>query len=61
MLFLDDPQHYDAYTQDRHVNRPQTLLANQPIYVLMVPPEDRRRIEPLLHAIRNIRIDKTST
>jgi Fe-S-cluster containining protein len=57
MLFLNDPQNYQPYENDRLTDPPQTLLANQPVYVLMVPPEDRTRIEPLMHAIRNIRID----
>lgn len=56
MLFLNDSNNFDAYTQDRHMDCPSPLLSNQPVYVLMVPPEDRKRIDPLLQAIRSIKI-----
>jgi len=32
------------------------LLANHPITVLMIPPEHRARVQPLLEAIRGIRV-----
>lgn len=56
MLFLNDPKNFDSYGQDRHMDCPAPLISNQPVYVLMVPPEDRKRIEPLLNAIRSIKI-----
>ncbi len=35
---------------------PEGLLANQPLFVLMIPPEHRERVAPLLSAIRGIRV-----
>lgn len=32
------------------------LIANQPLKVLMVPPQHRTRMEPILESLRNIRI-----
>ena len=32
------------------------LIANQPLKVLMIPPEHRTRIEPILQSLQNIRI-----
>lgn len=32
------------------------LVANQPVFVLMIPPEHRERIQPLLKQIRSIQI-----
>jgi len=61
LRFLHDPQNFTAYGQDRHMERPALLIANQPVYVLMVPPEDRPRIEPVLNAIRSIKIDRVSS
>ena len=56
MLFLNHQKNFDDYAKDRLGACPKPLLNNQPVYILMVPPEDRPRIEPLLKAIRNIRI-----
>jgi hypothetical protein len=56
MLFLYDPNNFDDYANDRLGACPKPLLNNQPVYILMVPPEDRPRIEPLLKAIREIKI-----
>ncbi len=58
MLFLNTPENYDDYSKDRHNASPPNLIANQPVYILMVPPEDRSRITPLLNAIRSIKIEK---
>ncbi len=58
MLFLNAPENYDNYSKDRHIACPSHLVSNQPVYILMVPPEDRPRIEPLLNAIRSIKIEK---
>lgn len=57
LLFLDNPENQVAYARDHQIQCPSRLLPNQPLYVLMVPPEDRARIEPLLRAIRSIRVD----
>ena len=61
LLFLDDPVHFKTYAEARHLELPPKLLANQPVFVLMIPPEDRDRIAPLLHSIRNIRIEPQAT
>jgi len=56
MLFLNNQKNFDDYAKDRLGACPKPLLNNQPVYILMVPPEDRPRIEPLLKAIRSIKI-----
>jgi len=60
MFFLNDPKNVDDYAKDRLGTCPKPLLNNQPVYILMVPPEDRSRLEPLLKAIRSIKIDGIS-
>jgi hypothetical protein len=32
------------------------LIANQPLKVLMIPPEHRTRIEPILNSLQEIRV-----
>jgi Fe-S-cluster containining protein len=56
VLFFNNQKNLDDYAKDRLGACPKPLLNNQPVYILMVPPEDRPRIEPLLKAIRNIKI-----
>jgi Fe-S-cluster containining protein len=56
MLFLTDKQNRDDYMAGRLETSPERLTANQPVFVLMVPPEHRERIQPLMQRIRSIQI-----
>jgi Fe-S-cluster containining protein len=60
ILFLNDPKNGANYVSDHLGVCQRPLLNNQPLYILMVPPEDRPRIEPLIKAIRSIKIDSVS-
>ena len=45
-----------AYRQDRLNCVSTGLIANQPLKVLMIPPQHRTRMEPILKALRDFRI-----
>lgn len=51
LLFLSAPEHRRAYEAQEKLNAHNTLLANRPAPVLMVPPEHRQRIQPLLQKV----------
>jgi Fe-S-cluster containining protein len=56
LLCLLDNETEHAYRDGRlHCSR-VGLIPNQPLSVLMVPPEHRLRLEPILNALRNIRL-----
>jgi Fe-S-cluster containining protein len=55
LLFLDQPEAGDHYRQGQLGPPPEGLLANQPLFTLMIPPEHREAVAPLLKAIRGIR------
>jgi len=52
LLFLSDPRQRRCYEARQSLAAPQTLLTNRPAPVLMIPPEHRQRIGPLLQAIQ---------
>jgi hypothetical protein len=52
LLWLSVPAHLDAYENRRQVPPSGGLAANRPIPVLMIPPEYRQRIQPLLRALQ---------
>ncbi|BBO90125.1 YkgJ family cysteine cluster protein [Desulfosarcina ovata] len=54
MGFLADPENRQNYSSGRLGGAPTGLVANQPVFVLMIPPEHRKRIQPLLDQIRSI-------
>jgi len=45
-----------AYAEGKLNCPPAGLIANQPLKVLMIPPEHRSRMEPILQSLRNISI-----
>lgn len=54
MHFLASEENRAAYVEGRLGSIPAGLVANQPLFVLMIPPEHRERIQPILKQIRSI-------
>ena len=54
LLFLDRPEAAASYQQGQLGSPPEGLLANQPLFTLMIPPEHREAVAPVLKAIRGI-------
>ena len=53
--FLDSEPHRKTYESGCISKLPQGMVFNRPIPVLMIPPEDRDRIRPLLAGLQNLR------
>ncbi len=49
-------QNREAYRNDILHCTGNGLIANQPLEVLMIPPEHRTQIEPILQELRQVRI-----
>ena len=56
MQFLASEENRSGYARGTLGPPPAGLVANQPMFVLMVPPEHRERIQPLLTRIRSIQV-----
>jgi hypothetical protein len=56
MQFLASTENRAAYAAGRLGTAPARLQPNQPVFVLMIPPEHRERIAPLLKEIRSIHV-----
>lgn len=56
MQFLASADNRENYAAGRLGAPPSDLQANQPVFVLMIPPEHRERIAPLLKEIRSIQV-----
>lgn len=56
LLFLKDKENQTAYAQNRPLTSGNGLIANQPVFVLMVPPQFRKETAPLIKKIQGIRI-----
>ena len=54
LLFLDDNKNLTAYQSDKTDMKVAGLIPNSPIPVLMIPPEHRGRIAPLLESLRTV-------
>ena len=54
LLFLKDQKYPDIYPSDRMGVNSAGLLPNSPIPVLMIPPEHRDRIQPLLESLKTL-------
>ena len=52
LLFLADPGNRQAYAQQLILEPPPALLKNRPVSVLMIPPEHRGQIQPILQAVQ---------
>ena len=56
MQFLSPDENRQKYAAGQLDAAPTGLVANQPVFVLMIPPEHRERIQYLLKQIRSIQI-----
>ena len=56
MQFLASEENRNAYVSGKIGPPPSGLVANQPVFVLMVPPEHRERIQPLIVQLRSIQV-----
>jgi len=56
MQFLGLDENRKNYAAGRLGAAPNGLVANQPVFVLMIPPEHRERIQYLLKQIRSIQM-----
>jgi hypothetical protein len=56
MHFLATEENRQNYAAGRIGAPPTNLVANQPVFVLMIPPEHRERVQPLLSQIRSIKV-----
>ncbi|MDL2321284.1 hypothetical protein LJC47_02920 [Desulfosarcina sp. OttesenSCG-928-B08] len=54
--FLSDPENRRHYEAGRLDAFGSVMVPNQPVFVLMVPPEHREQIAPLMDRIRSIRL-----
>jgi hypothetical protein len=54
MQFLAPDENRQKYAAGQLDGAPAGLVANQPVFVLMIPPEHRERIQPILKQIRSI-------
>jgi hypothetical protein len=45
-----------AYADDKLKCPSAGLIANQPLKILMIPPEHRLKMEPILNSLREVRI-----
>jgi hypothetical protein len=61
LSMLSDGDSRDGYRSGRPDCRRHRLLDNQPMEVLMVPPEHRGRVRPLLDAIHGIQVPKAAS
>ncbi len=54
LLFFGDDKNVKAYQSDKTDMKTAGLIPNSPIPVLMIPPEHRKRIEPLLESLKKV-------
>ncbi len=56
MQFFTSDENLSNYAAGRPGKTTDGLLPNQPVFVLMIPPEHRERIQPVLQQIRRIQV-----
>lgn len=56
MGHLENDENRFAYMAGHPGEKNTALIPNQPVFVLMVPPEHRERLKPLLDSIQNIKV-----
>ena len=56
MQFLAVEENRSKYMDGKLGAAPEGLVPNQPVFVLMIPPEHRERIQPILKQIRSIQV-----
>lgn len=57
LVFMETEKNRHAYKTDRLINPEAGFIANQPTNVLMVPPEHRIKVKPILNALHGINMD----
>ena len=56
MQFLAVDENRSDYAAGQLGPAPEGLVPNQPVFVLMIPPEHRERIQPIISQIRSIQV-----
>lgn len=56
LVVMASPENRQAYEDHRLECATAGLITNEPLKVLMIPPEHRTRMEPILQSLQNIRI-----
>jgi Fe-S-cluster containining protein len=56
LKIMSEEKNRQAYKEGKLKCASKGLLANQPLKVLMIPPQHRHRMQPILQSLRNIRI-----
>jgi Fe-S-cluster containining protein len=51
LIFMAAKENRRRYSSNELFNLPAFLIANRPISILMIPPEHRQKIEPILKAL----------
>ena len=54
LLYFESPGHLEAYQGEMRITEVAGLAPNRPIPVLMVPPEHRLRVQPILQKLRQL-------
>ena len=57
LIFMETEKNRYAYKTDKLINPAAGFIANQPINVLMVPPEHRIKVKPILNALHDINMN----
>jgi hypothetical protein len=57
---MSEDQNRQAYCSSTLHCSANRLIPNQPIQVLMIPPEHRKKMEPILEALRGIKSQHSS-
>jgi hypothetical protein len=55
LVVMASPENRQAYEDHRLKFATAGLIANQPLKVLMIPPQHRARMEPIIQSLREIR------
>ncbi len=56
MRYFEEDENRFAYMAGRQGEKGEGLIQNQPVFVLMVPPAHREKLQPLMDAIRTIKV-----
>jgi len=56
LAFMASQENRSQYRTNHLQNPPANLIANRPIKVLMIPPEHRAELQPILNALQSIRL-----
>lgn len=55
LAFMASSEHRRQYNSNHLTSPPANLIANRPIKILMIPPEHRAEMKPILNALQSIR------